>query len=260
MNNSDGQARSLGDLRQEIDAIDDALCGLLERRFEAVERIRAAKLQAGQPLGSPIRPAREAEILRRLLRRPRSRVANELKVRLWRAIMSAATLNQSPVSLHVSQDVFENAAARIMVRDFFGAIPVIPHATGPKALAELLARPCDLCLAGRSVDWSAIGATLSVVGCLPAWQRAGAPDLFIIGQGMSEPSGDDETVLVGPADGVNLSGVEIKWEFREGRHAVWGLRGFLVPDREPLLSLMQANSALGLRIAGRYPGPLEVSA
>jgi chorismate mutase len=260
MSNSDGEARSLGDLRQEIDAIDDALCGLLERRFDAVERIRAAKLQTGQPVGSPIRPAREAEILRRLLLRPKSRVPNELKLRLWRAIMCAATLNQSHVSVHLSKDLYENPEVRIMARDYFGAIPVIPHDSVPKALALLRAQPGDLCLVGRPVDWREIGENLSIVGSLPAWRRTSAPHLFVIGQAASEPSGDDETILIGPADGVELPLGEVKWKFRDGSHGVWGLRGFLDLEREPLLSLVQANSSLGLRIAGRYPSPLEVSA
>lgn len=57
-------SRSLTELRREIDAIDEATHDLLMRRAGIVERVRTAK--GGLDTGNAWRPAREAEILRRL--------------------------------------------------------------------------------------------------------------------------------------------------------------------------------------------------
>ena len=52
---ADPLGSTLERFRIEIDAIDDEVCSLLERRFAAVELVRSVKSEQGQ--GSPIRPA-----------------------------------------------------------------------------------------------------------------------------------------------------------------------------------------------------------
>ena len=115
---------TLDGIRKEIDAIDDRMLHLLERRFDAVARVRAAKSQDGDNALSPIRPAREAAILRRLLGGPQSPVPAELTVRLWRAIISAATQSQAAVVIHVSKRLNASIGLRLRLRDYFGAMPV----------------------------------------------------------------------------------------------------------------------------------------
>src|SRR5262245_23985308 len=57
---------NLAALRQQIDAIDQQMHDLLMRRTEAVLGIAAAKRESGEAV---LRPAREAQVLRRLLAR-----------------------------------------------------------------------------------------------------------------------------------------------------------------------------------------------
>ncbi|MEN9499161.1 MAG: hypothetical protein RIS83_980, partial [Pseudomonadota bacterium] len=54
-------------LRAEIDALDDAMHDLLMRRAAVVARMAASRAKTGG--GSPLRPGREAAVLRRLLGR-----------------------------------------------------------------------------------------------------------------------------------------------------------------------------------------------
>ncbi|MFM7416430.1 MAG: chorismate mutase, partial [Alphaproteobacteria bacterium] len=54
-------------LRAEIDALDDAMHDLLMRRAGVVARMAASRAKVGA--GSPLRPGREAAVLRRLLAR-----------------------------------------------------------------------------------------------------------------------------------------------------------------------------------------------
>ena len=87
---------SLDALRREIDGIDDAIHDLLMRRTEIVDHIRQAK--SG---GVPLRPGREAAVLRRLVARHRGRFPKTALVRIWREIFSAIVGLQGPFSLAV---------------------------------------------------------------------------------------------------------------------------------------------------------------
>src|SRR5437868_7214440 len=58
---------SLADIRREIDRIDDGILELIAARLAVVERVRAYKAGTGSLGASPIRPGREAQILRRLI-------------------------------------------------------------------------------------------------------------------------------------------------------------------------------------------------
>ena len=55
----------LAELRREIDRIDEALHGLLMERGEIIDRLISVKQT--QESGSAFRPAREAEMMRRLV-------------------------------------------------------------------------------------------------------------------------------------------------------------------------------------------------
>ena len=96
MTNAALQEKLLDDIRREIDHIDDAIVDLLARRIAAAERVRGHKFPSGGSAPSPIRPAREAAILRRLLGRAGDTVPADLLVRLWRIILTSSTLAQAP--------------------------------------------------------------------------------------------------------------------------------------------------------------------
>lgn len=75
---------SLDELRREIDRIDDALHDLVMRRAEVAQSVRRAK--GNGPL---FRPAREAQLLRRLVARHRGSLPVAVVARVWREIMAA---------------------------------------------------------------------------------------------------------------------------------------------------------------------------
>src|SRR5688500_13964908 len=96
---------SLEHIRREIDDVDRAILELLERRFAAIEAIKTIKWRDSEHARTPMRPAREAEILRRLYRLRQSSVPVQLMVRLWRSIISAATSAQANVAVHIAEDI-----------------------------------------------------------------------------------------------------------------------------------------------------------
>lgn len=86
-------------LRHEIDAIDDDLLALIERRVAASAKVAALK-NGESPGLLKLRPRREAEVVNRLQQAAR-RAPPEMVAHLWRTLMSYGLEAQTPVQLVV---------------------------------------------------------------------------------------------------------------------------------------------------------------
>jgi chorismate mutase len=95
---STGEKNTLEKLRQQIDRLDDAIHNLLIERCGIVERIGAIKGDAKLTL---ISPAREAQILRRLLAQHHGPFPRVTLVRLWRELISGMISVQGAMSVAV---------------------------------------------------------------------------------------------------------------------------------------------------------------
>ena len=80
--NTVGDAPSLGDLRKDIDRIDEAMHRLLMERGEIINRLISVK--NSQETGSAFRPAREADMMRRLVKRHKGRLPLDTAESIWR--------------------------------------------------------------------------------------------------------------------------------------------------------------------------------
>lgn len=89
--------KPLDALRKEIDAIDDSLHDLIMRRAKVVEKVR--KVKAGESV--KIRPAREAEILYRLVSRHKGPFPKRELCRMWRELIVATLSMEGPFSMAV---------------------------------------------------------------------------------------------------------------------------------------------------------------
>ena len=89
---------SLADLRREIDRIDEAMHALLIERGEIIERLIAVKKT--EESGSAFRPAREADMMRRLVQRHHGSLPLDTAESIWRVIISTFTYVQAPFSVH----------------------------------------------------------------------------------------------------------------------------------------------------------------
>src|SRR3954451_19600253 len=88
----------LAALRGEIDRLDDQLHDLVMRRAEVVASLAASRVKGG---ASPLRPGREAMILRRLLRRHHGDLPPGALVQLWREILASSSAMQGGFSVAV---------------------------------------------------------------------------------------------------------------------------------------------------------------
>jgi chorismate mutase/prephenate dehydratase len=251
---------SLEDIRREIDSIDDAILGLLNRRFEATRRVRARKSTDGSLAMSPLRPAREAMMMRRMLASRPTALSPHLVVRLWRVILSASAEMQAPVTVHVAPPVAGDIDARLLIASHFNGIAVSCHRDAATAFAKLEQSRGDLLVVATESDWAEVFAGLAsaspqIIATLPIVGHAKIPALLVFGHAEPQSSGHDQTIMLsrGPVpDHIEKA----LWSIQSGAWTVTSLSGFRDPGE-----IMQEGSECGpagIRIAGRCPRAIEV--
>ena len=178
---SQPEAPSLAELRREIDRIDEAMHGLLMERGEIIDRLIAAKQTS--ETGSAFRPAREADMMRRLVDRHTGTLPLETAESIWRVIISTFTYVQAPFSVHADLSAGD-AAIRDSARFHFGfTVPFVPHADAASVVAAVSDSRGDLGLvpafgtAGTGAWWSALESDSApkIIARLPFVERADHP-------------------------------------------------------------------------------------
>ena len=170
---------SLAALRAEIDHIDETMHGLLMQRSEIIDRLIAVKQT--QETGSAFRPAREAEMMRRLVDRHHGILPLDTVESIWRVIIATFTYVQAPFSLHA--DLTSNPAAmRDSARFHFGfTVPFIAHTGAAGVVAAVSESRGDLGLinatAGGGAWWAALefDSAPKIIARLPFVDREDHP-------------------------------------------------------------------------------------
>ena len=172
-------APSLTDLRTEIDRIDEAMHQLLIERSEIIDRLIAVKRST--ETGSAFRPAREAEMMRRLVKRHKGILPLDTVESIWRVIISTFTYVQAPFSVHADLSAGD-ALMRDSARFHFGfTVPFIAHMGASAVVAAVSTSKGDLGLvpavAGVGAWWSALefDAAPKIIARLPFVERADHP-------------------------------------------------------------------------------------
>jgi chorismate mutase len=172
---------SLADLRTEIDRIDSAMHALLMERGQIVDRLIAVKKT--QESGSAFRPAREADMMRRLVERHRGNLPLDTAESIWRVIISTFTYVQAPFSVHADLSAGD-AAMRDSARFHFGfTVPFVPHMGAASVVAAVTQSKGDLGLvpafavAGAGPWWAALefDTAPKIIARLPFVERADHP-------------------------------------------------------------------------------------
>jgi chorismate mutase len=249
---------SLDALRQEIDAIDGDLLRLLIRRFETTDRVRANKAFDGSLGVSPLRPAREATMLRRLISESRGSLSPDLIVQLWRVILSASIQSQAPVTLHMAKTDEHDMVARTIVAQHFFGISVLFHDGVNEVIQHIRQKRGDLAVLAAGSGWgddifSGDPIPTQIVATLPALASGAEPQLFVLGHVDPQPSGDDETLLLLPPN-VPMPSSRL-WHMAVGRFVLVSLPGFLAVEVDPLREYLRHRP--GVRVAGRCPRPIR---
>src|SRR4051794_578470 len=172
---------SLADLRREIDRIDETMHRLLMERGDIIDRLITVK--GTQDSGSAFRPAREAEMMRRLVQRHRGILPLDTAESIWRVIIATFTHVQAPFSVHADLSAGD-AAMRDSARFHFGfTVPFIPHIGAAGVVTAVANSKGDLGLvpafasAGSGAWWTALEPedTPKIIARLPFIERADHP-------------------------------------------------------------------------------------
>jgi len=173
---------SLADLRKEIDRIDEAIHQLLIERGEIIDRLIAVK-RSQEIGGSAFRPAREAEMMRRLVQRHKGILPLDTVESIWRVIIATFTYVQSPFSVHADLSAGD-ALMRDSARFHFGfTVPFVGHMGASGVVAAVSESKGDLGLVpalavpGAGAWWSALefDAAPKIIARLPFIERDDHP-------------------------------------------------------------------------------------
>jgi chorismate mutase len=170
---------SLADLRKEIDSIDEQMHRLLMQRGDIIDRL--IKVKKTQEVGSAFRPAREADMMRRLVERHRGILPLDTVESIWRVIVSTFTYVQAPFSVHADVSVGESAM-RDSARFHFGfLVPYVPHFSAQAAVEAVANSKGDLALvsaiSGHTPWWIILepAGAPKIIARLPFLERADHP-------------------------------------------------------------------------------------
>ena len=143
--------RDLEQVRTDIDAIDQEIQSLLNRRAGCAQRVAEIKLaetQAARERGEPevevvyYRPEREAQVLRRIMERNSGPLPDATVAHIFREVMSACLALERPLQVAYlgPEGTFTQAAA---IKHFGHAAICVPHSTIDTVFAQVESGECN---------------------------------------------------------------------------------------------------------------------
>lgn len=199
-------ASSLEKLRQEIDAIDGDLHGLIRRRASLVGEIAAAKTDGELAM----RPGREAQVLRKRLATHDGEFPAAAVYRMWREMISAFALMQTKALKIAVCRPADQPGYWDIARDHFGCqVPMVGYESPGQVLAEVRAAATTIGVVPAPIEtdttpwWPLLASgepTLpNVVARLPFLAmpnaRARGVSAFVLARIEPEASGDDRALV-----------------------------------------------------------------
>ena len=201
-------ADTLASLRAELDRIDDALHDMLMQRAGVVTRVAA--LGAKGPVA--LRPGREADIIRRLLRRHTGLLPKRALPRIWRELFAATTAMQGPYTITVCEAEGPSGGYATLAREHFGtATNLRIHRSPAQAIAEISAGNATAAVLpmptedepSRAAWWTALlprdEPRIHVVARLPFWtpraEGATQARAFVVSAAAPDRSAQDRSLI-----------------------------------------------------------------
>lgn len=258
----------LAALRAELDRLDDTLHNTLMRRAEVVAQVAALRVKGSVPL----RPGREAAIIRRLLARHGGGLPAFGIVRIWRELLGTTTAQQHPLVVSVCE-AGGDPAFLALAREHFGALtPTRLHRSPAEAMDEVRVGRATVAVLPLPVEgeaasdawWTTLlrpgDPRVHVVARLPFWspRPEGAPTVqgLVVSAAAPDPSGQDCSLLgleVADIDGARLGAAVATAGFRAGSvilrrdadasavRALAEVEGFIGDDDPRLPALREAG-------------------
>jgi chorismate mutase len=193
---------TLDQVRARIDAVDAELLRLIDERAALAEQVAEAKRQSDTAGKFALRPAREAQVIRRLLALERRAADPGLIVRIWSELIGHSLNRQG--AFHVAVWGGRGGAARVteLARQRFGQAVYMHSVDKPEMLlseAKTLGGVGVGLLTPDSAWWARllVEPKLTAFAVLPSLATWGIPEALAIAEVEMEPAGEgDETLWV----------------------------------------------------------------
>ncbi|MDK9696819.1 MAG: chorismate mutase [Siculibacillus sp.] len=267
-------AQRLAGLRREIDTIDEEIHRLLVARSAIIDEL--IKVKGTAVSGAAFRPAREADMMRRLVTRHRGILPLSTVEHIWREIVSTFTFLQAHYEVYMDGGR-DPVAMRDLARFYFGFTVPAHLVSGPDEVIDAVARSVsDLGIVRQSQPswvgawWNRLGGDgPRIIARLPYILFEGrVADLpaLVVSNPISEAIGPEVLIHaftgVGdrdPSEALEAAGFELLARFdREPRTE------YLVasPAASPVEAVAAAFAAAGVetrepRLVGGYPAPIR---
>lgn len=257
---------SLEAVRQRIDALDTELLRLVDERASLARVVAQAKKAAGDGDKFALRPAREAQILRRLIAAERKSASPSLIVRVWRELIGDSLSVQGPFHVNVWGGKDPGRTVEV-ARHRFGAAPPLRQVARPEDAIAQARTPGGVAVCAVTNDnawWGRLLAepevkVFAALPCLAAW---GPMSALAVAAVTVEPTGDDRTFWVTDAPGAAASveealsrdGVAADLVAEAGGLKLFMLAGFYQRNDQRLARAPGRLSG----IIGAAPAPLDV--
>lgn len=248
----ESDARRLSDLRDKIDAIDAEMHRLLVERGAVIDSL--IRIKGTSRPGAAFRPAREADMMRRLVARHGGDLPLATVEHIWREIISTFTRMQASFDV-VIDGTADQERMRDLARFYFGFSVQLVKANDALAVIERVARGNDLGLVAMEQPpiawWRALADASAprVIALLPFIKGRGRPaDLpaFVIAPRLSDPTPPELRVVGAQVDGdaARIDGVAVLSSTRSGDALL------AVPSRLDDAALREAARKAGVGLTG----------
>jgi chorismate mutase / prephenate dehydratase len=279
----------LAGLRAQIDTLDDRLIALLNERIGIVRKVGEFKRRTA-PGQCPIRPGREADMVRRVIAKcdgagfPAAAAAD-----LWRTLIGASTAVEGNLTISVFAPEGQDALFWLS-REYFGAsVPVIRQPNVKRILGDLMDGKASVGLVptfsgdDTTYWWTNLiqqGTDLPrIFAILPFVQMEGQPRDFpqalAVARIQPEATAEDISLVVLEADhntsqnrlqtALQQAKLEARWVtiaslHPASRHHLLEIKGFITPTHPAMQALAAAlgNAIVNISFLGAYAVPVAL--
>lgn len=290
------QDKDLLELRQEIDAIDDQMLSLLQKRMSIVSRVAAVKKNNQENFF--IKSAREADMIKALVIKAPQNFPQATIVGLWRKIIAASNMCEQKISIAIHNPknipdltylVREYYSENVPLHNFDSTAGVVSELENKKAQIGVFALPSSE-IDEKNLDngenwWMRLAnnksglrvfATIPFVEFVSDEKKIDAIKLVAVAIKEPEKSSDDNTLLyletnkeisknkiLAALQENNLSGEilkSVKLPQVDGVmfHLV-ELDGFYLEKDEALQNFVKSGIRPYTRVLGHYAKPIQVT-
>ena len=269
-------AQRLAGLRREIDTIDEEIHRLLVARSAIIDEL--IKVKGTAVSGAAFRPAREADMMRRLVERHRGILPIATVEHIWREIVSTFTFLQAHYEVYMDGGR-DPVAMRDLARFYFGFTVPAHLVAGPDEVIDAVARSVsDLGIVRQSQPswvgawWNRLGGDgPRIIARLPYILFEGrVADLpaLVVSNPISEAVGPEVLIhaFVGvgdrdPSEALEAAGFELLARYDQEPRTEYLVAS---PAETPLDVVAAAFAAAGVEVreprhVGGYPAPIRHS-